>query len=143
MIRRLLASDAPRLAQIEQLQPYSAHWGAQGFVDEIANPYSFVWCWEEKGQVNGFIALRLAAGFCEILNMAVHPDACRRGIGFKLLYYAMSQVRTDGGERVTLEVNANNLPAIKLYTKMGFSSCGCRKKFYNGTDDALIMGANL
>lgn len=143
MIRRLLPEDAPRLAQIEALQPYSAHWGEKGFVDELPNPYSFVWCWEEKGQVHGFIALRLAAGFCEILNMAVHPDECRRGIGFKLLYFALSQVRAHGGERVTLEVNARNEAAIGLYTKMGFRPCGRRHKFYNGTDDALIMGANL
>lgn len=143
MIRRLLPADAPRLAQIETLQPHSAHWGAQGFAEEIQNPYSFVWCWEEKGVVNGFLALRLAAGFCEILNVAVDPAVCRRGIGFKLLYFALTEVRARGGERVTLEVNANNGPAIGLYTKMGFQPCGVRKNFYNGTEDALIMGKSL
>lgn len=143
MIRRLLPSDASRLAQIESLQPHSAHWGEKGFAEEIQNSFSFVWCWEEKGEVYGFVALRHAAGFCEILNIAVHPQACRRGIGFKLLYYALSEVRALGGERVTLEVNANNTAAIRLYTKLGFQPCGCRKKFYNGTDDALIMGKSL
>lgn len=143
MIRRLLPSDAPRLAQIEMLQPYSAHWGEKGFAEEIHNPYSFVWCWEEKGEICGFVALRHAAGFCEILNLAVAPQACRRGIGFKLVYFALAQVRAQGGERVTLEVNARNTAAIGLYKKLGLQTCGCRKKFYNGTDDALIMGADL
>lgn len=143
MIRRLLPADAARLAQIENLQPHSAHWGAQGFAEEIQNPFSFVWCWEEKGEIYGFVALRHAAGFCEILNVAVDPAVCRRGIGFKLLYYALSEVRAQGGERVTLEVNANNTAAIGLYSKLGFQPCGCRKKFYNGTDDALIMGKSL
>lgn len=143
MIRRLLPADASRLAQIEELQPYSAHWGEKGFADEVHNPYSFVWCWEEKGRINGFIALRLAAGFCEILNLAVAPSACRRGIGFKLLYFALTDVRARGGERVTLEVNAKNAPAVGLYTKAGFKLCGLRKGFYNGTEDALIMGMNL
>ncbi len=143
MIRRFLPADALRLAQIENLQPYSAHWGAQGFCDEIQNPCSFVWCWEEKGEIYGFVALRHAVGFCEILNMAVHPQACRRGIGSKLMSYALSDVLAHGGERVTLEVNARNVAAIGLYSKLGLQSCGCRKKFYNGTDDALIMGADL
>lgn len=143
MIRRFLPADAPRLAQIEKLQPHSAHWGEQGFAEEIHNPYSFIWCWEEKGTVNGFLALRLAAGFCEILNLAVHPASCRRGIGFKLLYFALSEVRARGGERVTLEVNTQNAAAVGLYAKVGFKTCGCRKKFYNGTDDALIMGVDL
>lgn len=143
MIRRLLPTDAPRLAQIETLQPYSAHWGEKGFAEEVNNPYAFVWCWEEKGLVEGFLALRLAAGFCEILNLAVHPASCRRGIGFKLLYYALSQVRAHGGERVTLEVNSRNTAAIGLYAKAGLKTCGLRKNFYNGTEDALIMGASL
>ena len=130
-LRPAVALDAPRLAQIEAAQPMSAHWGEKGLAGEIIHPFAQVWCAEENGEVLGFLALRLAAGFCEILNLAVCPQACRRGIGFLLLTRAFA------------EVNVRNIPAISLYQKAGLKETGRREKFYNDTDDALIMGAEL
>ena len=40
---------------------------------------------------------------------------------------------------ITLEVNDKNFQAIKLYEKFGFKRIGLRKKYYNNTDDAIIM----
>ncbi len=142
-MRPALALDAARLAFIESTQPMSAHWGEKGMAGEIANAASSVWCWEENGEIVGFLALRLAAGFCEILNLAVLPEACRKGIGFRLVSHALRDVRARGGTAVTLEVNVRNHPAIALYSKAGLKEQGRRAKFYNGTDDALIMGADL
>ena len=142
-LRPAVALDAPRLAQIEEAQPMSAHWGEKGLAGEIIHPFAQVWCAEENGEVLGFLALRLAAGFCEILNLAVCPQACRRGIGFLLLSRAFAEVRARGGQTVTLEVNVRNIPAISLYQKAGLKETGRREKFYNDTDDALIMGAEL
>ncbi len=142
-MRPALALDAPRLAWIEQTQPLSAHWGEKGFAGEVANAASRIWCWEENGEIVGFLALRLAAGMCEILNLAVLPDSCRKGIGFRLLAHALRDARARGAETVTLEVNVTNLPAISLYTKAGLAEWGRREKFYNGTEDALIMGIHL
>lgn len=142
-LRPALPLDVPRLAFIEAAQPMSAHWGEKGLAGEIGNASACVWCWEENGAVLGFLSLRLAAGFCEILNLAVLPEACRRGIGFRLLSRALADVRERGGERVTLEVNVNNRAAISLYSKAGLKEIGRREKFYGGKDDALIMGADL
>ena len=44
---------------------------------------------------------------------------------------------------VELEVNAANLPAIKLYEKHGFTVVGHRPKFYNNSGDALLMRKTL
>ncbi len=142
-IRPAIALDAPRLAQIETQQPMSAHWGEKGFVSEISSSAARTWCWEEDGEIFGFLSLRLAVGFCEILNLAVDPAACRRGVAFALLFRALNEARKEGGQTVTLEVNVRNLPAISLYSKAGLKELGRREKFYHGTDDALIMGMNL
>ena len=142
-LRPAVALDAPRLAQREAAQPMSAHWGEKGLAGEIIHPFAQVWCAEENGEIVGFLALRLAAGFCEILNLAVWPQSCRRGIGFLLLSRALAEVRAKGGQTVTLEVNVRNIPAISLYQKAGLKETGRREKFYNDTDDALIMGTEL
>ena len=41
---------------------------------------------------------------------------------------------------ITLEVRESNLPALKLYEKLGFKVAGKRKKYYSDNgEDALIM----
>ncbi len=143
MIRAAVAADAPRLAQIESLQPLCAQWGEQGFAAEMRQAAAYILCREENGVITGFVALRFAAGFCEILNVGVDPSHCREGIGWGLLSQALADVRARGGEKATLEVNASNLPAVSLYAKAGFKRLGVRKNFYNASEDAWIMGMDL
>ena len=42
-------------------------------------------------------------------------------------------------DNISLEVNENNNAAIELYKKFNFEIVGCRKKYYNGKDNAIIM----
>lgn len=142
-IRRATALDVSELACLERLQPQSAQWGEKGWKTEIIQAASYVFCMEEDKKLIGFAALRLAAGFGEILNVAVHPDYCRRGIGFQLLSRLVQYARSQGGEELTLEVNIYNRAAISLYSKIGFSEIGRREKFYHNKEDALIMGITL
>ena len=141
-IRRAEQKDIPRLSQLETLQPFSAQWGPVGWAQELGNKAADVWCFEE-GDVQGFISSRGAAGMAEILNMAVDPACCRRGIGFALLSHALCALKTQGITDVTLEVNVRNEAALALYKKAGLTQRGRRKKFYHQNDDALIMGKIL
>ena len=40
---------------------------------------------------------------------------------------------------LNLEVNSSNLFAIDLYKNFSFYQCGLRKKYYNNSDDAILM----
>lgn len=142
-IRRASALDAPRLAEIESRQPMSAQWGEKGFASEVTHGASAVWCVQEDGAAQGFAAFRQAAGFGELLNLAVDPAYARRGFAFVLLKHALAELRSLGVQTVSLEVNYKNVAAIGLYLKLGFEEQGRRKKFYHGSDDALIMGITL
>ena len=44
---------------------------------------------------------------------------------------------------IILEVNENNISAIKLYEKNGFKKYGLRTRYYNNTDNALIMNLKI
>ena len=142
-LRRATALDATELAQLENTQPLCAHWGEKGWQSEVTQAASNIWCVEIEGKLVGFAAMRLAAGLGEILNVAVHPQYCRHGIAFRLLSKLVNEAREQGCEQITLEVNIRNLAAISLYSKAGFAEVGRREKFYNGQDDALIMGMSL
>ena len=142
-IRTAYLTEADLLAAIDTAQTFSAHWTLPQWDGELANPASRVWVCEEGPKISGFIVLRLAAGIGEIVNLAVLPEDCRRGIGTALLEAALAAARNEGGEKISLEVHANNLPAQALYRKAGFNEIGIREKFYGGKDDALIMGFAL
>ena len=44
---------------------------------------------------------------------------------------------------ITLEVNEQNIPAINLYKKFNFEQVGIRKKYYNNSQNAVIMTLKL
>ena len=142
-LRRAVALDAAALARLDQLQPWCAHWGEKGWKEEIIQAAGEVWCAQVQEDIVAFCALRMAAGFGEILNVAVHPKYCRQGIATALLRRALADVREQGAEQLTLEVNEHNGAAISLYRKLGFYEVGRRAKFYNAQDDALIMEIKL
>lgn len=68
------------------------------------------------------------------------------GLGSKLLQTALSKAAQNGVEKVELYVYTDNLPAIHLYTKMGFAQEGLVRQYrkYQGEyKDALLMGKLL
>lgn len=44
---------------------------------------------------------------------------------------------------ITLEVNENNLSAIKLYNKFVFEEVGIRKNYYDGKYNAILMNKKI
>lgn len=80
----------------------------------------------------------------EILNLAVHPLARRRGHGGYILHLLLQAARKMSMQKVVLEVRENNLAAIALYEKSGFRLNGLRKRYYADTgENALIYSCDL
>lgn len=74
-----------------------------------------------------------------ITNIVVKKTSRKKGIGSLLLKKLIELSLLEKPLSITLEVNANNIPAIKLYEKYGFKKVGLRRKYYKNTDDAIIM----
>ena len=92
----------------------------------------------------GYICSWLFHGEAHILNIAVHPDYRRMGLGTHLMRFFCDFCLTMKVKTITLDVRSSNHPAIKMYRKMGFRKLGLRPHYYadNG-EDALIMGLKL
>lgn len=76
---------------------------------------------------------------CEIIKIATKKDFRGCGIGTLLLESVANYAKNNQHEGLLLEVNEKNLSAINLYKKYGFTQIYIRKKYYNNTDDAIIM----
>lgn len=87
----------------------------------------------------GFVGVQLILDEASITNIVTKISSRNQGIGSLLLEYAINFSKNNGMSNITLEVNEKNIYAIKLYKKFGFEQTGLRKKYYNGSDNAIIM----
>lgn len=80
----------------------------------------------------------------EIVNLAVHPQWRRKGLGGNLLAILLQAANKMSIEKVALEVRAGNFAARALYAQAGFQQVGIRKKYYpdNG-EDGLVLAMEL
>jgi [ribosomal protein S18]-alanine N-acetyltransferase len=89
-----------------------------------------------EGRVVGFIVTRSVGDReREVLNIAVHPDFRRLGIGTELLRSEL--VRSPGAH--FLEVRESNTPARELYRRLGFEVVGSRPGYYDDPPETGIV----
>lgn len=74
-----------------------------------------------------------------ITNIAVHPDKRRMGYGERVCREMIQLAADSGMNWMTLEVRRSNKAAQDLYHKLGFIDVGYRKRYYENTEDALVM----
>ncbi len=74
-----------------------------------------------------------------VATVASHPDYRGCGLGEWLMVALLDKAQERGARVATLEVRASNLPAQKLYDKLGFDVVGMRRKYYRDGEDGLIM----
>ena len=137
--RRSIPSDATGIARLEE-EIFSDAWSYRDIQNLICTEGSMCFTALEDGEVIAYVIGRLIAPEGEIYRVAVTPRKRQRGIGYRLLDYAVKTSKGQGLERLFLEVRSRNLPAVKLYTAYGFKQIAVRKNYYkNPQDDALIM----
>jgi ribosomal protein S18 acetylase RimI-like enzyme len=99
-----------------------ALWGSTLWMaGPFAALYGFVWI--EAGQLVGNVNLNQESGLpgtWTISNVAVLPAYRARGIAGRLLDQAIAYVRNLGGQRILLQVRADNPVALALYQHRGF-----------------------
>ena len=97
-------------------------------MDELVAGYIFGWIIHDEFHLN---------------NIAVHPEYLRRSIGKELILHIISRVISHDIKVILLEVSANNIPAQKCYTSLGFTQRGIRKDYYSRGDDAILYYLDL
>ena len=137
--RRSVPADASGIAKLEE-NIFTDAWSYRDIQDLICTEGAMCFTAIDNGKVIAYVIGRLIAPEGEIYRIAVTPEKRQRGIGYRLLDYAVKTSKGQGLERLFLEVRSHNTPAINLYTAYGFKKIGMRKNYYkNPQDDAIIM----
>ncbi len=141
-IRDATHRDLPRIWEIERLC-FSQPWSLNSFQRELTLPFSRLIVanagMTENQDPIGFLCRWLVADESHILNIAVHPELRRFGIGTELLVLAIGEAKTKGAQIITLEVRRSNLAARCLYRKFEFEERRLRRNYYAPGEDAIVM----
>ena len=107
--------------------------GSTSFVARYGNPQATL----------GFIIGQLAADEAEILTLGVAQPFQRNGIARRLIDALARAAKRAEAKSVFLDVADDNIPALVLYSRLGFKEAGRRKDYYQRPQgpaiDALVL----
>ena len=120
-------------------EDFDEFWSASILKSELENSNSQYYVAKENNEIIGFAGFLVLIDSTEITNIVIKRNKRGNGISKLLLEQLINETSKLKKEKISLEVNENNTIAINLYNKYNFIKEGLRKKYYNGTDNALIM----
>jgi ribosomal-protein-alanine N-acetyltransferase len=137
MRRRHLAAILP----IEQ-SSYPLPWSINVFTSELemARRGERRYVVARRGSdLVGYAGAMFVAGDAHVTNIAVAEQHQRSGVATRLLADLAWAAISRECEALTLEVRVSNTGAQALYRAFGFVPAGVRKRYYENTEDAIVM----
>ena len=116
-------------------------WSKESLLKEVTNPLAKYFLVKDNNKnILGFAGVWIIVDEGHITNVAIHPNFREKGLGTYLMNALIKGCKAEKCNSITLEVRESNVPALKLYEKLGFKAAGKRKKYYSdNNEDAIIM----
>ncbi len=133
-----------RIANLEDLTAIDSIWtlikdnfSKQNHTRERINlDYVKIFVYEDQSIIKGFIEIECHYETTDLINIAVLKKYQNQGIASSLLNYVIENINQ---QNIILEVNENNIKAIKFYQRNNFKEINRRNKYYDNLYDAIIM----
>ena len=139
IFQRMSQEDTAQVAALE-CSCFSTPWSENAIISELNNPLSLWIVAKDENTVVGYVGSQSVLGEADMMNLAVHPNYRRMGVGRALVEHIIEQLRNREVHSLTLEVRASNEAAQNLYKSMGFQQVGRRPNYYRDPkEDALIL----
>ena len=142
-IRKLRQSDLCAVVALHQACMGQAAWGESQWQAALSGRYrSYVV--ELNGDIAAVAVFHSLFEELELQTVAVSLSVRRQGLAQKLIDHAVANELA--AEKLLLEVDADNQPAVALYEKLGFEITAVRKNYYahsSGSGDALLMTKSI
>jgi ribosomal-protein-alanine N-acetyltransferase len=133
--------DVAQIMVIEQAS-YPKPWTPGVFQSEIDLARRGERCYlvaRREGAVVGYAGSMFVVGDAHVTNIACAPQHQRTGIARRLLAELAWEAIARDCTALTLEVRVSNEAAQGLYRHFGFAPVGVRQRYYENTEDALVM----
>ncbi|HOH31660.1 MAG TPA: ribosomal protein S18-alanine N-acetyltransferase [Candidatus Hydrogenedentes bacterium] len=140
---RLAPHHIPLLIPLET-ESYPEPWTFNMFLQEVSNENSRFFLMFEGSRLAGYGGFWLLMDEIHITRVTIAPSLRGRGLAKSLMEYLFKAAHQCGAHSAWLEVRASNLRAIRLYEGLGFVHKGCRKAYYQRTnEDAMVMARTI
>ena len=141
MIREWTLSDNEAIERLER-ECFITPWDRKMLDDCFTNAF-YGLVEEREGKIVGYVGSIFDIWEAEILLVAVDEGHRRRNIAEGLMSAIIEKHRSAGREKIFLEVRRSNIAAQGLYRKLGFVKVGVRERYYENTEDALVLCLSL
>ncbi len=138
-IRWMIRRDLPTLLEIEKAS-FEFPWTEEDFIRSLRQRNCIGMVADNQDEVLGFMVYELYRSRIHLVNLAVHPDRRREGIGSAMINKLISKLGSTRRSRISLEVRETNIHAQFFFRALGFKAIGLLKNFYEDTpEDAYMM----
>ena len=137
--RRAEVRDIERIRVLET-EAFGFTWDVPTFSKEFERTDClFVVGEDAEGLVVASVSLNWVVDEIHLLAIVLAPDWRGKGLSAGLLGRCLAWCQIHKLGAMTLEVKWNNEPALKLYSRFGFTTVGKRENYYRDGSDARIM----
>lgn len=124
----------------EKIYPEQQPWNRQTYTFELTNRKSMYLVVEHQDELVAILGIsRRKNNEAHITNIGVVPKLQNMKIGHLLLDICFKLVKENEYKKLTLEVDTQNLSAIRLYKSLGFYEIQIRKNYYDNGHDGIEL----
>ncbi len=137
--------EAPHVAEVHAIErdSFPSPWPQRAFLKVLTSRWTRFFTALKDEMVVGYAGMTLDQP-AHILDIAVHRDYRRNGIGSRLLSVVLDTAAKYGAAGVVLEVRASNAAAQLFYRKFGFVPVAVKAGYYaREKEDAILMAKKL
>lgn len=137
-----------RLCDLEEIKDilqtnFDNFWNFEIFKQELVNTNSSYLVLRYENEIVCFGGIKIILDEANVMDIVTKKDKRNHGLAKILLSELIKISKENNCKSITLEVNENNKIAIHLYETLNFKQVGLRKKYYKGTDSAILMTLNF
>jgi ribosomal-protein-alanine N-acetyltransferase len=165
---RATTADLDALLALEECFDPASRWSADAWLAELSSPDRLVLAsrpvepgtaprpvevvetslieaspTDQPARVDAVATFQVVAEVADLHRIVVAPQARGRGLATALVEAGCAWSVAQGAERMLLEVEHDNAPALALYRRLGFVELHARRDYYGPGRTALVMQKRL
>ena len=137
-ISTMMLNDLEQIKENLQTD-FDDFWNFEIFKEELANTNSMYLVLKYENEIVSFGGIKIILDEADIMNIVTKKNKRNQGFAKFLLNELITIAEEQNCKTITLEVDENNLPAIKLYKDFEFKEVGKRKNYYKNGNTAILM----
>ena len=142
-VRWMICRDMPEVMDIER-QSFPHPWDDEHLLERLRQRNCIALVAERSDKVIGFTVYELLKSYLHVLNLAVHPQYRRQGVGRQIIDKLKSKLLQQRRTELRIEVSDENLAAQCFFREMEFKATNIIRGHYDETDsDAYVMRYRL